>query len=204
MGSPATRMDQSTVRVVDGLVAFWVLLWLVVAASTAVTIWQLSSLGDTLTQSGEAVGSAAEALRALGDLPLVGEGPRELAAEAGATAEQVIADGRTVTNRLRQLAVLLGLAIFFIPVTPLVGLWLPLRLRRAREARMIEQALVDDPGEPLDRYLARRATTALPYEAVRSAFEDGVGRLTREQERALADAELARMGLQRPATSTRA
>jgi len=201
--SPAIRVDQSTVRVVDGLVAFWVLLWLVVAASTAVTIWQLSSLGNTLTQSGEAVGSAAEALRAIGDLPLVGEGPRELADEAAATADQVIADGTTVERRLRLLAVLLGLTVFFVPVTPLVGLWLPLRLRRAREARMIKRALVDDAGAPLDRYLARRATTTLPYEAVRSAFEDGDGRLTREQERALADAELARMGLRRPATSSR-
>lgn len=204
MTSPATRIDQSTVRVVDGLVAFWVLLWLVVAASTALTLWQLSSLGDTLTQSGEAVGSAAEALRAIGDLPLVGDGPGELADEAGAAAEQVIADGATVTNRLRQLAVLLGLAIFFIPVTPLVGLWLPLRLRRAREARMIRRALLKDPGVPLDRYLARRATMSLPYEAVRAAFEDGDGRLTREQERALADAEIARMGLRRPAAGTRA
>jgi hypothetical protein len=55
-----------------------------VAIITGVVIWKLSSIGGTLTQSGEAVGSAADALRVLGELPLVGETPRRLAEEAGA------------------------------------------------------------------------------------------------------------------------
>jgi hypothetical protein len=196
---PGFRLDRGADRVVDIAVLLWTLSWLAVAVGTGAVIWKLSSIGGTLTQSGEAVGSAADALRVLGNLPLVGETPRRLADEAGATAGQVIAEGRTVTTRLRQLAVLLGLMVFLVPVTPVLALWAPVRLRRGRDARMIRKALSDGAGAPLDRYLAHRAMASLPFAEVRAAFEDPEGRLTAAQERALADAELRRLGLRRPA-----
>jgi hypothetical protein len=40
---------------------------------------------------------------------------------------------------------------------------------------------------------------SLAFAEVRAAFEDPDGRLTAAQERALADAELRRLGLRRPA-----
>lgn len=195
------NVDESTIRMIDGVVGFWILLWLIVAAYTSVTIWELSSLGDTISQSGRAIGTAANALQRLGELPIIGDGPRDLGNEAQVTAQQITADGAVVTSRLRRLSVLLGLALFFIPVTPLLGLWLPLRLRRRRDVRMIARALAQHEGEALDRYLAGRAVDSLPFPTVRSAFESPEGSLDPTQVRTLADAELQRLGLRRPARS---
>jgi hypothetical protein len=76
--------------------------------------------------------------------------------------------------------------VFLVPVTPVVALWAPVRLRRRRDVRMIRRAMADGAGAPLDRYLAHRAMGSLAFAEVRAAFEDPDGRLTAAQERALA------------------
>lgn len=56
------------------------------------------------------------------------------------------------------------------------------------------------PGEDpaLDRYLARRAVAALGWDELRALTPDPWGAVDRGECRALADAELARLGLRRP------
>jgi hypothetical protein len=46
--------DEATVRLLDSLAIFWVVFWLVVGSWTGFTIWQLSDVGDTVTNSGQA------------------------------------------------------------------------------------------------------------------------------------------------------
>ena len=49
--------------------------------------------------------------------------------------------GQEVKSQMRLLGVLLGIALVGIPVTPIVGLYLPLRLRRSREIAGLQRAL---------------------------------------------------------------
>lgn len=190
--------DEDTVHLLDGLVIFWMAVWLVVGIWSGVTIWQVSSVGDTVTNSGEALGGAGEALQDLGELPVVGERPGELGAEVGATADQISVSGQQAKGELRRLALLLGLSIVGIPTAPVVGLYLPLRVARRREIAEIRQSLSRSGGDPgLDRYLAERAINTLPYVAVIAVSADPWGDLQRGDVRALADAELARLGVGR-------
>ncbi|NYD40380.1 hypothetical protein [Nocardioides panaciterrulae] len=182
----------------DGLVAFWFVLWLLVGAWSGYTMWQLSGLGDTVTSSGQAIGSAGQALRAVGKVPVVGERPGELGRQVVATGADVADRGQQVKSELRQLSLLLGLAIALAPTTPIAGLYLPLRLARRRETIELRQALVrhgDDPG--LERYLAERALHSLSYAEAHRLHEDPVLAVAEGNTRPLADAELARLGLTR-------
>jgi hypothetical protein len=192
--------DASTIRLFDSAVLAWMVLWLAVGTWSGYTVWQLSELGDTVTSSGEAIGKAGEALSVVGDLPLVGESPGELGAEAEATGEEISVRGQEVKGQLRQLAVLLGLSITLIPVTPVVGLYVPLRLARRREVRALARALSRHPDdEALDRLLAERALTTLPYDVVGPLLGTERHLLSAHGRRELADAELARLRLSRHA-----
>ncbi len=194
--------DQRALRSFDRLVVFWVVLWVVLGVATGVTLWRASELGDTVSNSGRTLGTVGKSLSDLSDLPLVPERPGEIGEEVQTSGAEITARGDEVKRELRLLGVLLGIAIIGIPVTPIVGLYLPLRLRRAREVKQLRRSLRahgDDPG--LDRWLAHRARGALTYEEV-AQIESAAGDDPRRGDRALADAELRRMGLRRPAPST--
>jgi hypothetical protein len=45
--------DEPTLRLLDGAVTAWMVLWVVVGGWTAYTTWQLSELGDTVTTGAE-------------------------------------------------------------------------------------------------------------------------------------------------------
>jgi hypothetical protein len=188
----------STVRVIDGLVVFWVLLWVVVGGWAGATFWQLAGLGDTISNSGQALGTAGEALANVAEVPVVGDSVADLAAEVTATSAEVIASGQSFKSDLRLLSLLLGFAIAVMPTTPVLGFYLPLRWERHRDRASLRRALAEDV-EPLglDRFLAERAVSHLHYgesSAVsRDPYQDALS-----GSRALADLELARLGLRRP------
>lgn len=199
MGPSIRTADASTIRFLDGLVIFWFTLWLVVGAWSGITIWQLSELGDTVTSSGEAMSSAGEALIALGDVPLVPDRPTELGQEVTAAGADIADRGQQVKYQLHQLALLLGLAIALMPTTPVVGLYIPLRVGRHREAVEIRTALArHEADREFDRYLAERAVHSLSFAAVHALVGDPWRAIAEDRARPLADAELARLGIFRP------
>lgn len=191
MSSLRVATDHRTVRLLDGVVVFWVVLWCVLGVWTGVTLWQAADVGETITASGESLSAVGDGLQGLSDLPVVPERPGEIGRSVSEAAIDITARGAEVQGQLRLLGVFLGIALVAIPVSPVVGLYLPLRVRRSREESGIRRSLREhgeDPG--FDRYLADRARTWLPYaEVVR--LGDG-------SDRRLADAELARLGLPRP------
>lgn len=190
--------DESTVRVLDGAVLAWVVLWFVVAGLLSWTVWGLADLGDSVTQSGGALETAGRALADLGGVPVIGERPAELGRETVETGQDLVGRGQEVKGEMRRLSVLLGLAVAFMPTTPVVGLFLPLRAARRREKVRLARSLRDHAGPGLDRYLAERATRNLPYDVVARVEPDPWDALEEGRTRGLADAELARLGLRRP------
>jgi hypothetical protein len=181
--------DQRSVHLLDGVVVFWCVFWCVLGVWTGVTLWQAADVGDTISASGSSLASVGRGLESLSDLPVIGERPGEIGAEVNRSAAEIVERGAEVKGQLRLLGVFLGIGLVGIPVTPVLGLYLPLRLRRAREIRAIRGQLEqhrDDPG--FDRWLADRARATLPYSEVAGHGSD---------ERGLADAELTRLGISR-------
>ncbi|MBA3989478.1 MAG: hypothetical protein H0X54_00325 [Propionibacteriales bacterium] len=199
MRATISTADESTIRVLDGLVIFWLVLWLFIGAWSAVTIWHVGDIGDTISNSGRALETAGTALTKVGSVPIIGDEAGELGNEVVTTAADVASRGQEVKGQLRQLAVMLGLSIIVMPTTPVVGMYLPLRLARRREISGIRQALAQHGGDArLDRYLAERALDHLPFTSVRSLSPDPWRDIAEGKATKLADAELERLGLRRP------
>ena len=194
-------VDQSTIRLLDGLVIFWTVFWTVVGVWSAVTIWQISEIGDTVTSSGRALDTAGTALVKVGAVPVVGGSAGELGEQVVATAADISSRGQEVRGELRQLSLMLGISIVVMPTTPVVGLYVPLRLARRRETLAIRRALSQHGSDPqLDRHLAERALRYLPFTVVRSLTADPWRDIAEGNARRLADAELVRLGVHRPAS----
>ena len=189
MTVPAHRL-----RLLDGVVALWVVFWLAIGTGTAVSVWDLGELGTTLSRSGQALDDAGDALQQLGRIPLVGDRPERLGDEVRRTAAEVTVRGRETRANLRRLAILLGLSVALIPSVPVLALYLAKRSARRRVLRDIESRLRQRPDDPwLEHYLAQRAVVTLPLSQLPAGAALGGG----DAERILADAELGRLGLRR-------
>ena len=105
----------------NGVVATWCALWLVVGAWTGYELWQLSALGATVADSGEALGSAGSALESLGRVPVVGDTTAELGAEVRVNAADIVVSADAAQSSMRRLAVLLGLTIAIVPTVPVLA-----------------------------------------------------------------------------------
>jgi len=98
---------------------------------------------------------------------------------------------------VRRSAVAAGLGIAVLPAVLVLVLYLPARLRWRRDVRAIAAALPAS-APAFEEYLARRAVAALSWEELRAVTPDPWGAIGGGDHRALADAELARLGLRRP------
>jgi hypothetical protein len=195
--------DQRTVRLVDGIVLFWVVFWIVMGAAVGVSMWRLSRVGSTAVQSGQALDSVGSALQSLKQVPLVGNGPGDFGTQVRSTAAEIQASGTQTKATMRTLAVLLGFSVAVVPATPVAGLYVPLRLGRRRDRRQVAAALRAGQSRTVDEYLAQRAVARQPYGMLREVSRDPWADLREGRTRALADVELARLGLARPPSGVR-
>jgi len=194
--------DAWALAVLDGFVVFWIALWIAFGLLTGSQVWQLSSVSESAQASAAAADTAGEALQSLSGLPLVGDDSERLGDEVRAAADQVRTSAAQTDVTLRRLGFLLGGSIILIPLTPVFGMYLPIRLARGREVRALRRRLrrgAIDP--PLRAYLARRAVDILPYQQLRMVTADPTGDLQEGRHDALARAELARLGLRIAAAS---
>ena len=188
--------DARALGVLDGFVVFWVALWIAIGLFTGSQIWQLSSVSVSARASASAADTAGEALQSFSGVPVIGGQSKQLGDQVRAAAEQVRAGAADTEVTLHRLGILLAVSIILIPLSPVLGMYLPLRISRAREVRALRRRLkAGSPDPPLSAYLAQRAMDMLPYQQIQAVSGDPVGDLRDGRHEALASAELARMGL---------
>lgn len=194
-----SQLSARSVRWLDAGVVLWVAVWIVIGALLWSDLSAQAQLSDDVIKVGSAVRSTGEALGVVGGLPLVGGRIGDFAGRIEAMGAEVEASGRESRGGIARAAVIAGLAVAVLPAALVLLLYLPARIRWKRYTGAIAAALPRDAADPaLEQYLARRAVDALPWDALRAITPDPWGDIARGECRALADAELERLGLRRP------
>jgi hypothetical protein len=134
----------------------------------------------------------------VGGLPLVGGGISDFADRITATGAEVESSGRDSRDSITRVALVGGLGVAVLPGVMVLFLYLPVRIGWRRDVAAIAAALARSGGDGLERYLAQRAVEALPWDRLRTLSDDPWRTIAEGDYRALADAELARLGLVRP------
>jgi hypothetical protein len=192
-------LSARSVRWIDIGVIVWVVVWV----GLGVLIWhdiraQTQLSGDVI-KVGTAVKDTGQALSVVGGLPLVGGSIGEFAAKIEKLGAEVEASGQDSRSGIERIAVIAGLGVGILPAAMILFLYLPVRVRWRRYVGAIAQALPGSAGEPaFEQYLARRAADTLPWDHLRALSDDPWQAIAGGDYRALADAELARLGLRRP------
>jgi hypothetical protein len=198
MPSVPAFLSARAMRWLNAGLAVWAVFWIGLATYTAYEVAALRTLSQTVVKAGTATESTGHALAAVGQLPLVGGRIAHLAAQAIAAGASARASGASTATTIDQLAILLGIAIAFIPTVPLLALYVPLLVSWRRDRKAVRRAVARWDGEPeLEAFLARRALAHLPFEELRDLGYDGTP--GSPPNAALAAAELRRLGLDQPA-----
>lgn len=197
MKLPVPRvLGRRTIRRVDAALVVWAIVWIGIAAYTALEVNGLEDLSGTVVKTGVAVDTTGRALENLAQIPIVGVQISTLADQVRAAGQSAVVSGRSSHQSIANLSILLGVAIGLIPTVPALAIWLPFRLRWRRERRALEQARRTHAGEPaFEEFLARRAVQHLPFDELRGISKNPWRDLEAERYRPLANAELARLGL---------
>jgi hypothetical protein len=187
------------VRLTDVGVAVWIAVWVVVGVLVWHDIGTQASLATDVIKVGGAVRQTGDALGVVGGLPLVGGQIGSFADRIKSMGAEVESSGQDSREATRQAAVVAGLAAGVLPAAMVLLLYLPVRLRWRRDVAAVAAALPGAAGDrALDAFLARRALAALPWDTLCRLTPDPCGAVERGDCRALAEAELARLGLRRP------
>jgi hypothetical protein len=192
-------LSARSVRWIDIGVIVWVVVW----AGLGVLIWHdiraQTQLSGDVVKVGTAVSDTGQALGVVGGLPLVGGSIGDFAARIEKLGAEVEASGLDSQVGIERIAVIAGLGVGILPAAMILFMYLPVRLRWRRYVGAIASALPGSVGEPaFEQYLARRAADTLPWDHLRALSDDPWQAIASGDYRALADAELARLGLRRP------
>ncbi len=164
-----------------------------------VQLWNLAELHRALLEAAQALDQTSRAIALVGEVPVVGDGAAELAGSVRDTAAQVRTGALAAATDVRTLAVVVGVALVVLPLAPVLALYVPLRVARAREVRGLRRLLAGPADPMLVEHLARAALRRVPYSELRHVS----GRPWRDVEQgrhvALAAAELRRLGVRPPA-----
>lgn len=198
MHSATRLLSARAVRRLDIGVVVWVVAWIVVGGLVWHDIGTQAQLASDVIKVGSAVKDTGSALGVVGGLPLVGGQIAGFAKRIGDVGSEVERSGRSSRDSVNQLAVTLGLALAVLPAALVLLLYLPLRWGWRREVQAVASALAARPaGAALEQFLARRAIEALSWDELLVVTPDPWAAVDRGEYRALADAELTRLGLRR-------
>lgn len=190
------RPDQATprqVRLIGAVVALWAALCMAVAAWVGLDVHRLDQWSTVLDSTGSTLETTASALDGLRGNAAVGSEAGLAAAELRSVAAQSRTSASYSRSSIHQLSYELALALGLIPSLPAVVAFGRFRLSRARERQALMEALCDASRRGLVvRYLAERAVENLSHHEL---LPGTAGLSVHERRARLAEAELARLGL---------
>jgi hypothetical protein len=199
MRAETQLLSARSVRWLDVGVVVWIVVWIALGALVWHDIGAQAQLSTNVIKMGAAVRDTGKALGVVGGLPLVGGQIGDFAHRIESIGAEVEASGQDSRSSIRRTAVVAGLGVGILPAVLVLLLYLPARLSWKRYVGAIAGALPGAAGDPaFEQYLARRAIDALPWDSLRAITPDPWGDVGRGECRALADAELERVGLRRP------
>jgi hypothetical protein len=199
MGFGNQLFSARMVRIIDVGVVVWIVVWIALGVLVAQDIRTQAQLSDNVVKVGTAVRDTGDALAVVGGLPLVGGGIGDFAERIQRVGAEVEASGQDSHDGIMRLAWVAGIGVAVIPAALILLLYVPLRLAWRRDVRAVAAALPTAAGTPaFERYLAQRAATTLPWDRLQALSDDPWGDIAAGRVAALADAELARLGLARP------
>jgi hypothetical protein len=199
MRAETQLLSARSVRWLDAGVGVWIVVWIILGVVIWSDIRAQTQLSTDVIKVGTAVKDTGQALGVVGGLPLVGGRIGEFADEIETMGAEVEASGEDSKAGIERIAVIAGFAVGVLPAALVLLLYVPARVRWKRYVESIAAALPGGAGDPaLEQYLARRAADALSWDELRAISRDPWGDIARGEYRALADAELDRLGLRRP------
>src|SRR3954454_12188853 len=184
----------------DGLVLVWAVLW---AAAGVVVDRTVSLLAAPARQTAETAqrlsSSFSDAATSAGQVPGLGEQLRRPFDAASGSLGDLVATADRQAASIERLAAVMGWLVFLIPVTTVLLVWLPRRIRFVRRARAAQRFI--DAQADLDLF-ALRAMANQPMHVLAAISEAPVGAWRsgdRQVIDALAEVELREAGLSLPA-----
>jgi hypothetical protein len=179
-----------------GALVAWATAWVIGGAVLGFEIWQLTGLAQTTVSSGRQLSQAGQRLESLSGTPLVGDAVAEVGEQIGATGAGLIENGDRADQSIRAISLLVGLAVAVVPTASAVAVYLPIRRAQRRDQAAVRSHVEREGLTPdLEAVLARRAAATLPISVLLSQSSGHGLRLAEGDVRALARAELARMGI---------
>ncbi len=199
MKGVATRyLTARGVRILDRALVLWIVFWIGAGWFAAAQVSTFTTIGDTLVTTGSSISQTGDALRLLAAVPLVGGQAGSVAGTITKAGAQMQASGRQSRSTVQYLSWVIGFALAVVPSLLMMAVYLPRRVLWRRDVLALRAGLVrGDAG--LEKYLAHRAIDALPHDVLQTITDDPWRDLAAGEYGRLADAELARLGVARPA-----
>jgi hypothetical protein len=182
----------------DLLVAGWIALWIWLVLELRQRLLELAGPGETMERAGTSFsGSLNDAGGKVGGLPVVGDDVAGALRRAGGAGDSLADAGRAQQHAVQQLALFVPLLVLLLAAGIAVALWLPSRVRWAREAGAARRLLSGPDALEVfaTRAVVRRDTRqlALLPEATVTRWRAG----DEDAATALAALELRSLGLRR-------
>jgi len=189
--------DARAMRRIDVAALFLTVVFAALGFFVGLQLWDLARLSGNLVAAADAIDQTSRGVALLNRVPVVGDAAAQLSGSIATTATSVRETAARSANTIKYLAVLLGLAVGLVPILPMFVGYLPLRTARWRQIRALRR-LVHGRPEPeplLVEQLARQAAARLPLGDLRRVSRSPWRDLADGRHRALAAAELRRLGL---------
>jgi hypothetical protein len=160
----------------------------------------LAVLGSGVKDAGLSVQSGfSSAAGAVGGIPFVGDKLAGALQSAGqGSGGNVAALGQSGVDKVHELALLLGLIVFALPMVIVLLIMVPPRIRQIRQLGAANAALVDTHDPERRRLLAMRAAFGLSYLTLLGYTQDPIGDLAAGRYDPLVAAALDDVGIRRP------
>lgn len=183
----------------DLFVLLWTVLWVVVAGRVRTRVSAVADPARALADTGVSLGgNFTDAGDQVSRVPGIGDELRGPFDGAARSMEQFVTQARDQVVAIEQLSVVLQVLVIAIPVSIVVAIWLPARIRFALVK--VSSARFVDSGADLDLF-ALRAMANQPLGRLARISEDPVSDWRagdRQVIDRLADLELRRSGLRAP------